>query len=159
MQERKVGRKYLWQVFGWREERRKYQLDPGIFSLTSPKCFLPKMGRKLREKISLYRADKNTHAQGHMDLLFLCQFWLFFFFVVIKKKNSVFLFCVSFPSLFVCFCFWFFFFFGTFHYFIIITIIIFEAHLPLTCAPFKKNSIHHFLTKKMCYFLFYLIRI
>ena len=137
MQERKVGRKYLWQVFGWREERRKYQLDPGIFSLTSPKCFLPKMGEKIERKtLTIWSRQKYPCARTHGFVVSL-PILAFFFLWLLKKR--ILSFCFAFLFLLLClFDFFFgFFFFGTSHYFIII--IIFGAHLPLTCAPLKKN--------------------
>ena len=89
------------------------------------------------------------------------------YFVVIKKKILSICFAFFFFLLhFFVFGFWFFFgaLSSTSHYFIFIFIIItiiFCAHLPLACAPLKKIevSIHNFLTKKMGYLLFYLMRI
>ena len=140
---------------------KKILVGPGNFLPSSTKMFSPQNGGENWEKNSHYiEQTKIPMRKGTWICCFFANFGFFFFFFLWLLKKRILSFCFAFLFLLCLFVFVFgFFFFGTFHYFIIITIIIFEAHLPLTCAPFKKNYIHHFLTKKMCYFLFYLIRI
>ena len=83
-----------------------------------------------------------------MGLLFHCQFWLILW--LLKEKEFClfvlrFFFFVPFPILLIIF----------------FLLLLFCAYLPLACAPLKKIevSIHNFLTKKICYILFYLMRI
>ena len=104
-----------------------------------------------------------------MGLLFCCQFW--FILWLLKKKFCLFVLRFSFSFfifLFLVFGFFIFYYFCVpfpvlliILFLFIIIIIIICAHLPLACAPLKKIevSIHNFLTKKMGYLLFYLMRI
>ena len=59
--------------------RRGEKIDGGlgVLSLAPPKCFLPKMGRKLRGKLSLYEADKIPICKGTWVCYFVASFGLF----------------------------------------------------------------------------------
>ena len=78
-----LGRMEKNEVFGWKEERKKMWWDWGVLSPSSPKCFLPEMGRKLRERVWFFRWTKMPLVAflGNIgNFSFLGKRWVFFFF-------------------------------------------------------------------------------
>ena len=78
--ERKWGGKTFWRVFDWEEEREK-KCDGAcvFFSSSSPKCFRPKMGRKLREGVWFVKWTKMPQLLSYATLVFFFFFFSFAF--------------------------------------------------------------------------------
>ena len=78
-----LGRMEKNEVFGWKEERKKMWWDWDVLSPSSPKCFLPEMGRKLRERVWFFRWTKMPLVAflGNIGIFsFLGKRWVLFFF-------------------------------------------------------------------------------
>ena len=102
-----------------------------------PKCFLPKMGRKL---------NSPCDEKCHMGYTFLCQL-LYLFLFLFPLVFIFFVFVTVSPCYhkFPPFFFSFFFFFWLFLCFSLVLFFLFFAHLPLACAIFFfffKWSVH-----------------
>ena len=133
-----MGRKTFLSMFGWMEMKGNKWWGSSIFSPCPPKCFLPKMERKLKGKIENYFWTKMPTCNCTWDssmLLFFTPFFsppgrclpsFFFFFLLIyyaSDASLLFFFFFSFDLLgklvqssffsfsFSFFCFFFFFFF------------------------------------------------
>ena len=84
-------------MFGWVEKKENKMWGPGVFSLGTPKCFLPKMERKLSGD-EFFLIDKNVHVYVH-------NFFKLPLFLFTKKKKVAFIFFCLLPWAVTLLCF------------------------------------------------------
>ena len=98
---RKWERKLFWSVFGWVGRKENKWWGPGVFSLSLPKCFLPKIKRKLSRNAFFFL--------DWQKCLCMCTWALsirFFFFWAVTLFFFLLLFwAVTFPLFFLFFLF------------------------------------------------------
>ena len=76
--ERKMGRKTFLSMFGWMRMKENKLWGSSIFSPCPPKCFLPKMERKLKGKIGNHFWTKMPTCNYTWDSSMLLFFTPFF---------------------------------------------------------------------------------